>query len=252
MCFALFMVMLDNTVTNVALPSIQKDFNASLSALEWTINAYTLTFAVLLVTGGRLGDIFGRRKVFLIGVGVFAAASATIGFAPSEGWLVASRAVQGVGAALMMPGTLSIITQTFPPEERGKAIGTWAGVSAIALAVGPLVGGWLTEDVSWRAIFFLNVPVAVVAVAVTLFATQESRDETASRRVDLPGIATLTLGLTALVLALVEGNSWGWGSAGIVTLLVASIASLAAFVAIERRTPVPIVDFRFFASRSFI
>ena len=128
MCFALFMVMLDNTVVNVALPSIQRSFDASLSSLEWTINAYSLAFAVFLVTGGRLGDIFGRRKVFLIGVVVFAAASATIGFAPTEGWLVASRAVQGLGAALMMPGTLSIITNTFPPAERGRAIGTWAGV----------------------------------------------------------------------------------------------------------------------------
>jgi EmrB/QacA subfamily drug resistance transporter len=252
MCFALFMVMLDNTVTNVALPSIQRSFDASLSALEWTINAYTLSLAVLLVTGGRLGDIFGRRRVFLTGVVIFGAASATIGFAPAEGWLVASRAIQGIGAALMMPGTLSIITQTFPPEERGKAIGTWAGVSAIALAVGPLVGGWLTEDVSWRAIFFLNVPVAVVAVVVTLFATQESRDETASRRIDYPGIATLTTGLTALVLALVEGNAWGWGSARIVALLAASVLALVGFVLIERRSPVPVVDFRFFASRSFI
>jgi EmrB/QacA subfamily drug resistance transporter len=252
MCFALAMVMLDNTVTNVALPSIQRDFDASLSALEWTINAYTLTFAVLLVTGGRLGDIFGRRKVFLIGVVVFAAASATIGFAPSEGWLVASRAVQGMGAALMMPGTLSIITNAFPPQERGKAIGTWAGVSAIALALGPLVGGWLTEDVTWRAIFFINVPIAVVAVFVTLFATEESRDETASRSVDFPGIATLTVGLTALVLALVEGNGWGWGSPAIVVLLVAAVGGLGTFVAIERISAAPIVDFAFFRSRSFL
>ena len=181
MCFALFMVMLDNTAVNVALPSIQRDFDASLSSLEWTVNAYTLTFAVLLVTGGRLGDIFGRRRMFLFGVVVFALASATIGFAPSDGWLVASRAVQGIGAAFMMPGTLSIITNAFPPEERGKAIGTWAGVSAIALALGPLLGGWLTEDVSWRAIFFINLPVAVGAVAVTLFAAHESRDETVDR-----------------------------------------------------------------------
>ena len=223
MCFALFMVMLDNTVVNVALPSIQRSFDASLSSLEWTINAYSLAFAVLLVTGGRLGDIFGRRKVFLIGVVVFAAASATIGFAPTEGWLVASRAVQGLGAALMMPGTLSIITNTFPPEERGKAIGTWAGVSAIALALGPLLGGWLTEDVSWRAIFFINIPVAAVAVVVTLFATHESRDETATREVDFPGIAALTVGLTALVLALVEGNAWGWGSAWIIALLALAV-----------------------------
>ena len=134
MCFALFMIMLDNTVVNVALPSIQKDLGASLSSLEWTVNAYTLTFAVLLVTGGRLGDILGRRKMFLFGVVVFALSSAAIGLAPDQGWLVAGRALQGVGAAFMMPATLSIITVTFPAAERGKAIGTWAGVSALALA----------------------------------------------------------------------------------------------------------------------
>jgi EmrB/QacA subfamily drug resistance transporter len=252
MCFALFMVMLDNTVVNVALPSIQRSFDASLSSLEWTINAYSLSFAVLLVTGGRLGDIFGRRKVFLIGVVVFAAASATIGFAPTEGWLVASRALQGCGAALMMPGTLSIITNTFPPAERGKAIGTWAGVSAIALALGPLLGGWLTEDVSWRAIFFINLPVAAIAIVVTLFATHESRDETATRKVDFPGIATLTIGLTALVLALVEANAWGWGSARIIGLFVIAAIGLTAFAVIERRSRAPIVDFSFFQSRSFL
>jgi EmrB/QacA subfamily drug resistance transporter len=252
MCFALFMVMLDNTVTNVALPSIQRTFDASLSALEWTINAYSLSFAVLLVTGGRLGDIFGRRKVFLIGVVVFGASSATIGLAPNEGFLVASRAVQGLGAALMMPATLSIITNAFPPSERGKAIGTWAGVSAIALALGPLVGGWLTEDVTWRAIFFINVPVAAVAIAVTLFATHESRDETATKQVDYAGIASLTIGLTALVLALVEGNAWGWGSARIIALLAVALISLVGFLVVETRVKAPIVDFTFFRSRSFV
>ena len=252
MCFALFMVMLDNTVVNVALPSIQRSFEASLSSLEWTINAYTLSFAVLLVTGGRLGDIFGRRLVFLIGVVVFAIASALIGLSPSEGTLIAFRALQGAGAALMMPATLSIITNAFPPSERGKAIGTWAGVSAIALALGPLVGGWLTEDVTWRAIFFINVPVAVIAIAVTLFATHESRDETATRQVDYPGIAALTIGLTSLVLALVEGNAWGWGSARIITLFALAILGLAAFGVIERRSAAPIVNFDFFRSRSFL
>ena len=251
MCFALFMVMLDNTVVNVALPSIQREFNASISSLEWTVNAYTLVFAVLLVTGGRLGDIFGRVRMFLFGVVVFALSSAFIGFAPDDTWLVAGRAVQGIGAAFMMPGTLSIISNAFPPAERGKAIGTWAGVSAIALALGPLVGGWLTEDVSWRAIFFLNLPVAAGAIAVTLFAAHESRDETVSRTVDIPGIATLTIGLTALVLALVEGNTWGWGSPEIIALLVTAVIGLGAFVVIERTSPSPIVDFDFFRSRSF-
>src|SRR5438034_8192972 len=187
MCFALFMIMLDNTVVNVALPSIQRDLHTSLSGLEWTINAYTLTFAVLLVTGGRLGDIFGRRRMFLFGVIVFAASSAAIGLAPTQGWLVAGRAIQGIGGAFMMPGTLSIISNTFPPQERGRAIGTWAGVSALALALGPAVGGALTEYVSWRAIFFLNLPVAAGAVIVTLFATRESYDRTVERRVDYPG-----------------------------------------------------------------
>jgi EmrB/QacA subfamily drug resistance transporter len=152
----------------------------------------------------------------------------------------------------MMPATLSIITNAFPPAERGKAIGTWAGVSAIALALGPLVGGWLTEDVTWRAIFFINVPVAALAVAVTLFATHESRDETATRQVDFAGIAALTIGLTALVLALVEGNAWGWSSPGILALLATALVGLVGFVAIETRVKAPIVDFSFFKSRSFL
>ncbi len=252
MCFALFMVMLDNTVVNVALPSIQRDLHASISALEWTVNAYTLSFAVLLVTGGRLGDLFGRRRVFLFGVVVFAVSSAAIGLSPNDTWLVAGRAVQGIGAAFMMPATLSIISQAFPPHERGKAIGTWAGVSALALAIGPVVGGFLVEHVSWQSIFFLNLPVAVAAVAVTLFAAHESRDETVERVVDVKGVATLTVGLASLVLALVEGNAWGWGSSRIVGLLVLAVVGLTAFVLVERHGRAPMVDFRFFRSRSFL
>jgi EmrB/QacA subfamily drug resistance transporter len=250
MCFALFMIMLDNTVVNVALPSIQRDLQASLQALEWTMNAYTLTFAVLMVTGGRLGDIFGRRKLFLFGVAVFGASSVAIGLAPNDATLVAFRAVQGSGAAFMMPATLSIITQAFPAEQRGTAIGTWAGVSALALAIGPIVGGFLTEDVSWRAIFFINPPIAVGAVAVTLFAARESRDETVGRNVDFAGIATLTVGLTALVLALVEGNSWHWGSARIMGLFVVAVVAMGAFVAVELRQRAPMLDFTFFRSRT--
>jgi EmrB/QacA subfamily drug resistance transporter len=252
MCFALFMVMLDNTVVNVSLPSIQRDLHASLSSLEWTVNAYTLTFAVLMVTGGRLGDIFGRRTLFLFGVVVFGFSSLAIGFSPSDAWLVGFRAVQGVGAAFMMPATLSIITQAFPPEQRGTAIGTWAGVSAMALAIGPVLGGFLTEDVNWRAIFFINPPIAIITVAVTLFAARNSRDETVSRSVDFPGIAAITVGLTALVLALVEGNSWGWGSTRIVGLLVLAVGGLVGFAVIEMRVRAPMVDFAFFRSRSFL
>ena len=252
MSFALFMIMLDNTVVNVALPSIQSDLDASLSSLEWTINAYTLVFAVLLVTGGRLGDIFGRRRAFLFGVVVFALSSATAGLAPNDASLVASRAVQGIGAAFMMPATLSIITNAFPAHERGKAIGTWAGVSALALAIGPVVGGFLTEEVSWRAIFFLNLPVAALAVFVTLVATKESRDPNVPRKVDYAGVATLTVGIGALVLALVEGNGWGWGSPRILALLAASVAGLVSFVLVERRTRFPMVEFSFLRSRTFV
>ncbi len=252
MCFALFMIMLDNTVVNVALPSIQDDLGASLSGLEWTVNAYTLTFAVLLVTGGRLGDIFGRRRMFLFGVVVFALSSGAIGLAPSQHWLIVGRAVQGVGAAFMMPGTLSIISNTFPPAERGRAIGTWAGVSALALAIGPVVGGALTEYVSWRAIFFLNLPVAAGAVAVTLYAASESRDRTSRHSVDWPGIGALSLGLTALVLALVEGNAWGWGSSKILALLAAAAVGIAGFFLLEPRVREPMVDFTFFRSRTFL
>jgi EmrB/QacA subfamily drug resistance transporter len=252
MCFALFMIMLDNTVVNVALPSIQRDLGASLSALEWTVNGYTLSFAVLLATGGRLGDIFGRRLTFMIGVVVFAASSATAGLAPDTTSLVASRVLQGVGAALMMPATLSIVTDAFPPHERGKAMGTWAGVSALALAVGPVLGGFLTEHVSWRAIFYLNIPVAIGAVVAALFAVRESRDTTVGREVDYLGVVTLTGALTALVLALVEGNAWGWGSPEIVALLAGAGLGLAAFVAVELRVKVPMVEFRFFSDRNFL
>jgi EmrB/QacA subfamily drug resistance transporter len=252
MCFALFMLMLDNTVVNVALPSIQRELGASLSGLEWTVNAYTLTFAVLLVTGGRLGDAFGRRRMFLFGVVVFAVSSAAIGLAPDPHLLVTGRAIQGIGGAFMMPGTLSIITNAFPPAERGRAIGTWAGVSALALAVGPVVGGALTEYVSWRAIFFINLPVAVGAVAVTLFATRESRDETSEHTVDWAGIATLSTGLSALVLALVEGNSWGWGSTRILGLLVTAVIGIASFALVEQRVREPMVEFAFFRSRTYL
>jgi EmrB/QacA subfamily drug resistance transporter len=251
MCFALFMIMLDNTVVNVALPSIQRGLHATTSSLEWTVNAYTLAFAVLLVTGGRLGDIFGRRRMFLFGVGVFGSASFLIALSQSDTWLIAFRAVQGVGSGFMMPATLSIITNAFPAHERGRAIGTWAGVSAMALAIGPVVGGFLVQDVSWQSIFLLNVPVAALAVTVTLIAVRESRDETAVREIDVPGVAALTVGLAALVLALVKSNTWGWGSTKVLALFAVALAGLVAFFLIEPRRLAPMVDFNFFRSRSF-
>jgi len=245
------MIMLDNTVVNVALPSIQRGLHASTTSLEWTVNAYTLSFAVLLVTGGRLGDLFGRRRMFLLGVCIFGSSSLLIALSQSDTWLIAFRAVQGIGSGFMMPATLSIITNTFDAHERGRAIGTWAGVSAMALAIGPVVGGFLVEEVSWQSIFLLNVPVAALAIFVTLTAVRESRDETAIREVDIPGVATLTLGLAALVIALVKANAWGWGSARVIGLFAVAVASLAAFAALEPRRRAPMVDFAFFRSRAF-
>ncbi len=252
MCLALFMVMLDNTVVNVALPSIQRDLNTSISGLEWIVNGYTLSFAVLLAVGGRIGDIFGRRKAFVFGVAIFTLSSATAGFAPDNFSLVASRVLQGVGAAFMMPGTLSIITDAFPPAERGKAIGTWAGVSALALAVGPVLGGFLTEHVSWRAIFYINLPVGILAILAALFVVRESRDVTVGRKVDYLGVGILTVSLTSLVLALIEGNSWGWDSTAVISLLVISVVTLIGFVAAENRVKAPIIEFGLFKSRNFI
>jgi len=252
MCLSMFMIMLDSTVVNVALPSIQKDLKTSVDQLEWVVNGYTLSFAALLVTGGRLGDIFGRRLIFMIGVAVFAISSATAGLAQDATMLVVSRIAEGVGGALMMPATLSIITDAFPEEERGKAIGTWAGISGLALSFGPLAGGFLTEDVSWRAIFYINVPIAVLALLASLVAVRESRDENAERSVDYAGVVLLTVALTAFVLALIEGNDWGWGSGRIIGLLAIGAVTTPLFLFVESRVSAPIVDFTFFRSRNFV
>jgi EmrB/QacA subfamily drug resistance transporter len=252
MCLSMFMIMLDSTVVNVALPSIQKDLKTSVDQLEWVVNGYTLSFAALLVTGGRLGDIFGRRLVFMIGVAVFAISSATAGLAQDPTMLVVSRIAEGIGGALMMPATLSIITDAFPAEERGKAIGTWAGISGLALSIGPLAGGFLTEQVSWRAIFYINLPIAVLALLACLFAVRESRDEKAERTVDYFGVALLTVALTSFVLVLIEGNDWGWGSGRIIGLEIAGVLATALFLVTESRVSAPVVDFGFFRSRNFI
>ena len=228
--FGLFMIMLDNTIVNVALPSIQRSLHMSISSLEWIVTAYALTFAALLITGGKLGDLFGRRRMFIAGLVVFTLASLACGLAPNAGFLIGARAVQGVGAALMNPATLSIITATFPPKERGQAIGIWAGVSALALAIGPLIGGLIVDNINWHWIFYVNVPVGVVGIIVSRCVITESRDTSHEQSIDLPGLVTSGGALLALSYALIEGNQHGWGSPEIVGLFVGAAVLLAVFI----------------------
>ncbi|MCC6224490.1 MAG: MFS transporter [Thermoleophilia bacterium] len=249
--FSLFMIMLDNTIVNVALPSIQRSLEAGISELEWVVSAYALTFAVLLVSGGKLADLLGRRRIFLLGLTVFAASSLACGLASSAEMLIAARAVQGVGAALMMPATLAIITSTFPPEERGLAIGIWAGVSAVALAIGPLAGGLLAEHVDWSWIFFVNVPVGAIGVAAGRVIIEESRDTSREQSLDLPGLLASGAGLFALTFALIEANRYGWTSPAILGLFAGSAAALAGFILIERRRRAPMLDLSLFRSSTF-
>src|SRR5216683_2620542 len=214
----LFMIMLDNTVVNVALPSIQHDLGIGLSELEWVVNAYALTFGVLLLSGGKLADLLGRRAIFIAGLVIFTGASLWCGLAGGAGLLIGARTVQGVGAALMNPATLSIITATFPPRQRGMAIGIWAGVSAMALAIGPLVGGVITQHISWSWIFFINVPIGVLGILAARLFIDESRDTSHEQRLDPLGLLSSGVALFALTYALIEANKKGLGSTEIVAL----------------------------------
>ena len=248
--FGLFMIMLDNTVVNVALPSIQRDLDADLSELQWIVTGYALTFAALMLVGGKLADAYGRRLIFVVGIAVFTVASLLCGLAGSGEMLIAARVLQGVGAALMNPATLSIIAATFPPRERGTAIGIWAGVSALALAIGPLVGGLITEHLDWSWIFFVNVPVGILGIAASYLFIDESRDETHAR-LDLPGLATSAIGLFALTYGLIEANSYGWSSTRIVGSFVLAGVSLLAFLQLERRQRDPMLPLELFRSGTY-
>jgi EmrB/QacA subfamily drug resistance transporter len=248
--FGLFMIMLDNTVVNVALPSIQRDLGADLSELEWIVTGYALTFASLMLVGGKVADAYGRRLVFVAGIVVFTTASLLCGLASSSEMLIGARILQGAGAALMNPATLSIIAATFPPRERGTAIGIWAGTSALALAIGPLVGGLITEHIDWSWIFFVNVPIGVLGVGASYLFIDESRDETHTS-LDLPGLAASALGLFALTYGLIEANTYGWTSARIVGAFVLAAASLIAFLVIERRRRDPMLPLELFRNRTY-
>jgi len=245
---AIFMVTLDNLVVTTALPSIRRDLGASLEDLEWTVNGYTLAFAVFLLTGAALGDRFGRRRMFLIGIGIFTAASAAAALAPSTDALIAARAIQGLGGAIVMPLTLTILSAGVPEEKRGVFLGAWGGISGLAVAFGPLVGGAVVSGFSWHWVFWLNVPVGIALLALV---PRLAETKGPFGRVDLPGLMLASGGLLGIVWGLVRGNSQGWGSTEIVGALVAGAAVTALFVAWELRTEHPMLPMRFFRTRTF-
>ncbi len=250
-CLGLFILMLDSTVVALALPTIEKELHASADNVQWVLNGYLLVISVLVVTAGRLGDIYGRRLIFLIGMAVFGAGSVLAAVASDDAVLVAARVVQGTGGAAMLSLSLAIVSHAFPVEEQGKALGIWAAVSALALAIGPLVGGALIE-VDWRLIFWINLPICAAGIAITRWAAHESRDETSAPKVDYPGLATFTPGLLLVVFALVRSDDWGWGSARTLGLIAAGTLLLVAFWVIEHRVSSPIVDFSLFRNRPYL
>jgi EmrB/QacA subfamily drug resistance transporter len=245
----LFMVVLDNLVVNVALPSIHRELGASIESLEWTVNAYVLSYAVLLLTGAALGDRLGRKRVFIGGLVVFTAASAGAALAPTTGLLITARAVQGVGAAVATPLTLALLAEAFPPERRGLALGIWSGISGIAVALGPLVGGALVQAGSWHWIFWLNVPIGAVLIPLAALQLSESRGPT--QHLDLGGLGLGSTGLLGIVFGLVRSQTLGWGSTEVVVSLALGAVLLGAFVAYELRASEPMLPMRFFAERSF-
>jgi EmrB/QacA subfamily drug resistance transporter len=250
MCFALFMIMLDNTIVNVALPSIQRELHAGPSSLEWTVNAYVLTFATLILLGGKLGDRFGRRRMFIVGLVIFTIASAACALAQTDTQLIVFRALQGPGAALMNPLSLSIIVATFPRQKLPAAIGIWAGISGLGLAIGPVLGGFLVDNYGWSYVFWVNVPVGVIATIVCLSAVLESRDPSA-RSLDVVGTVLVTSGLFSLTYGLIKTSDHSWTSAFVLGFLGAAVVLLTAWLFWERRTREPMVPLGFFRVRRF-
>ncbi len=246
---ALFMASLDNLVVTTALPSIREHLHASLQGLQWTVNAYTLTFAVLLLTGASLGERYGRRRMFVIGLAVFTAGSAAAALAPGIGWLIAARAVQGVGAAIVVPLTLTLLSAAVPPQRRGMALGIWGAVGGLAIAIGPLVGGAVVEGASWQWIFWLNVPIGIALLPIARARLTESHGPATS--LDLPGVVLASLGLLGIVYGVVSGNDHGWTSATVLAPIVIGALLVAGFVAWELRARQPMLPMHLFRSRGF-
>ena len=245
------MALIDGTVVNVALPALQHQFNATVVDAQWVIEAYSLLLAALLLVGGALGDRFGRRRIFCLGATIFALTSVWCGLAPTIGQLVIARGAQGIGGALLVPGSLALLSASFGEERRGKAIGTWSGFSAITTAIGPVLGGWLIEHISWRAVFFINLPLAVAVVAISYWHAPESRNVEESGGLDYGGAGLVSAGLGAVVYGLVQSSIFGFGDLKMVATLGAGALLLAGFLAFEARTPNPMLPLRLFRSRQF-
>jgi EmrB/QacA subfamily drug resistance transporter len=245
------MVFIDGTAVNVALPVLQSSFQATSTQVQWVVEAYALFLAALLLLGGSLGDLFGRKRIFMVGVILFTASSALCGFAPNITFLALARGIQGIGGALLTPSSLAIISASFDANERGKAIGTWSGFTAITAAIGPVLGGWLVEHASWRSVFFLNLPVAVAILVIAGWHIEESYGDRTQRRIDWPGASLVTIGLAALTYGLITASARGLGSPVVAVTLAAGIIALIAFLFVESRSAAPMVPLGLFRSRNF-
>jgi EmrB/QacA subfamily drug resistance transporter len=242
---------IDGSVVNLALPAFQADLNATVIDAQWVVEAYALLLAALILVGGTLGDLYGRRRVYTAGVALFAFSSIWCGLAPSIGQLILARGLQGIGAALLVPGSLAIISASFRPEERGRAIGTWSGFTSITAAVGPVLGGFLIEHASWRWVFFINIPVALIVLFLTFWRVPESRNPDIHGKLDWIGACLATVGLGGVIYGLIESSNRGWNDPAVAFALLSGVLALAAFAAVDARSTVPLVPFSLFRSRNF-
>jgi len=250
-CVPLFMMLLDATIVNIALPHIMDTFDTGISSAEWVINAYVLAFAVLVITGGKVGDLYGRKLMFLSGIAVFTLASLLCGLAPNINLLIGARVLQAIGGAMMMPATLSLLNVAFGESGRGMALGIWGAVAGIASALGPVIGGALVDAYSWRLIFLINIPVGILAFIAAIFIISESKDPRAEKRIDAFGILTISAALFCLTFALVEGQKYGWDSGLIVGLFIASFVSFIVFILVERKITAPLIRLQLFRNPTF-
>ena len=249
---SMLIVQMDWFALNLALPAIAREFKVPTTDLQWVVSGYMLSIGALMITGGRLADIFGRRNIIVLGLIVFGVLSAICGAAPNETWLITARVVHGVGAALIFPVSIAVVSSTFTGARQGRAIGIVLGFAAIGTALGPFVGGTFSEYLSWRGVFFINIPFCIVAVFLMLRYVEDTRDQTADRHIDVAGMLTVTAGLVCISLAFDKGESWGWRSAATVGTLLGGMLLLALFVAIESRVRSPFIDLAFFRNRAFV